>query len=571
MKTIQSLSAALALGLSLTACGGDNEEQLPQLAPATAGTLVNCSTLASFSFAATSITAASVVAAGTLNNGGKPVGEHCLVTGRMNVRTSPVDGQTYAIGFEMRLPRDWSGRYLYQGNGGTDGAVSTADGGNSIGSGGLLRNGLQMGFAVISSDAGHSGAQNPLFGVDPQARLDYGYKAVGTLTPMAKALVAAAYGRAPDRAYIAGTSNGGRHTMVAAARYADQYDGFMATSPGFNLPKAAVAQLWGAQQWNKVATSTGTAPNFDLESALPQTERKVVANAILAKCDALDGLADGLVQDPEACRNAFDVVRDVPTCGGARDGSCLTTDQKSVLRDVFAGARNSKGEALYSRWPFDAGMVQTGWADWKFRNAIRGGRDPVAVAHIFSVPPVTTALPNTLAYALAFNVDTDAPKIFATDSVYTESAMAFMTPPEPTNLDTLRKRGAKMLVFHGLSDGVFSPDDTAAWYDALDRRLGNTAARAVRFFRVPGMGHSRGGPSTDQFDGLQALVDWVEKGVAPERIVASARGAGNAGGVNAEVPGSWSATRTRPLCPYPLVARYKSGDAEVAASFACER
>ena len=235
--------------------------------------------------------------AGTLSNGGQPVGEHCRVAGRMNQRVSAVDGQTYAIGFEMRLPRDWSGRYLYQGNGGTDGAVAQAVGG--ISGGGPLRHGLQQGFAVISSDAGHSAAQNPLFGVDPQARLDYGYKAVGTLTPMAKALITAAYGRGPDRSYIGGTSNGGRHTMVAAARYAEQYDGYLAVSPGFNLPKAAVAQLWGAQQWNKVATSTGTAPNFDLESALLQTERGVIRNAILTRCDAQDGVADGLVQDVE--------------------------------------------------------------------------------------------------------------------------------------------------------------------------------------------------------------------------------------------------------------------------------
>ena len=567
-KPLRILPLVLAAS-TLSACGG-SDDALPQLSPAAAGTLSACAGLAtSFSFASTTITAAEVVAAGTLTNAGQPVAEHCRVVGRMNQRVSAVDGQTYAIGFEMRMPTAWSGRYLYQGNGGTDGAVAQAIG--AMSGGAPLLHGLQLGFAVISSDAGHTNAQNPLFGLDPQARLDYGYQAVATLTPMAKALIKAAYGKEPDRSYIGGTSNGGRHTMVAAARMAQAYDGFLAVSPGFNLPKAAVAQLYGAQQWNKVATTTGTAPNFDLESALPQTERRLISQAILAKCDALDGTADGLVQDVEACRTAFDLARDVPTCSGARDGSCLTATQKAVVADVFAGAKNSKGDALYSRWPFDAGIVQTGWADWKFRNAIRGGRDPVAVAHIFAVPPVATALSNTLDYALNFNFDTDAPKIFATNGVYTESAMSFMTPPDATNLDAIRARGAKMLVFHGNSDGVFSVDDTAAWYDALDKRLGGSAGDAVRFFRVPGMGHSRGGPSTDQFDGLTALVDWVEKGIAPEKVIASARGAGNAGGVNADVPSDWSATRTRPLCPYPTVARYKSGDKEAAASFACER
>jgi feruloyl esterase len=270
------------------------------------------------------------------------------------------------------------------------------------------------------------------------------------------------------------------------------------------------------------------------------------------------------VQDVSACRTAFDLSRDVPTCSGARDGSCLSSAQKLAIGNVFTGARNSKGEALYSRWPYDAGIVQTGWADWKFRNSVRNGRDPVALAFIFSSPPASTvALPSTLDYALKFNMDTDAPKIFSTTSVYTESAMSFMTPPNPTDLDAMRKRGAKMIVVHGQSDGVFSVDDTAAWYDAVDARYGGIANWAVRFFRVPGMGHSRGGPATDQFDGLTAL--------APDRVVAGARGAGNAGGVNTELPADWSATRTRPLCPYPLVARYKSGDKEFESSFACER
>ncbi|MEY2892311.1 MAG: hypothetical protein RJA98_2219 [Pseudomonadota bacterium] len=564
------LGAALTL-LSLAACGGGGADALPVLSAAQAAPLSQCSVLlTSFAFPGTQITAAEAVAAGTLSNAGQPVAAHCRITGKMNERVSAVDGQTYAIGFEMRLPNDWRGRFLYQANGGTDGAVSTATG--AFSGGGPLQHGLQLGFAVLSSDAGHSSAQNPMFGLDPQARLDYGYQAVGTLTPMAKALIRAAYGKGPDRSYIGGTSNGGRHTLVAATRYPEQYDGYLATSPGFNLPKAAVAQLYGAQQWASVATSTGTAPNFDLESALPATERTLLSQAILARCDALDGLADGLVQDGGACRSAFDLQRDVPTCSGARDGSCLSAAQKTAIANVYTGARNSAGQALYSGWAYDPGLSSTGWADWKFRNSVRGGRDPVAVAFIFSSPPAsTTPLASTLAYALNYNFDTDAPLIHATSGVYTESAMSFMTPRDPANLDAVRNRGAKVLVIHGNADPVFSVDDTTRWYDSVNARYQGAASDAVRFFRVPGMGHSRGGPATDQFDGLTALVDWVEKGIAPDRIVATARGAGNAGGVNSEVPSTWSASRSRPLCPYPTVTRYKSGDVEQASSFACER
>ena len=171
---------ALALGCAaLAGCLGGDE--LPQLATAAPASLSGtCEALAAklSTLPDTSVTATSTVAAGTLTVAGQPVPEHCLVSGKMAQRTSTVDGNAYAIGFEMRLPKDWSGRYLYQGNGGTDGVVSQASGGFS--GGGPLQNALQQGFAVISSDAGHSAAQNPLFGLDPQARLDYGYQAVGT-------------------------------------------------------------------------------------------------------------------------------------------------------------------------------------------------------------------------------------------------------------------------------------------------------------------------------------------------------------------------------------------------------
>jgi len=535
---------------------------MPQREPAQPGPLLQCEDLTGFQFANTEIIAASTVAAGALTNGGEPVGEHCRVQGAMNKRTSPVDGQAYSIGFEMRLPTDWSGRFLYQANGGTDGRIAAATGAIT---GGQLQNGLQMGFAVLSSDAGHNESQNPLFGLDPQARLDYGYQAVGALTPMAKELIAAAYGRGPDRSYIAGGSNGGRHTMVASARYADQYDGFLAVAPGFNLPQAAVAQLWGAQQWAKVATTTS-----NLETALPRQERQVIADAILARCDRLDRLVDGMVQNSEACQNVFDIDRDVPTCTGERDGTCLTLGQKEVVNDVFAGARNSNGDELYSSFPFDPGIVQPGWAGWKFSSSVGAQRDPVAVAFIFSSPPEDASILNdTLGYALNYDVDTQAPKIYASDGIYTESAMSFMTPPNPTQLDTLRDTGGKMIVVHGASDGVFSPDDTAAWYQDLQAAHHKQADEFVRYFEVPGMGHVRGGPATDQFDGLTALIDWVEYGQAPDRIVASARGEGNPGGVNTDLPTSWSPTRTRPLCPYPLVATYAEGDIESADSFVC--
>jgi feruloyl esterase len=148
--------------------------------------------------------------------------------------------------------------------------------------------------------------------------------------------------------------------------------------------------------------------------------------------------------------------------------------------------------------------------------------------------------------------------------------MSFMTPPNPTDLGALKRRGAKMIVYHGVSDPIFSSEDTGNWYDQLASANGGSAANFARFYRVSGMNHCSGGPSTDQFDMLTPLVNWVEKGVAPESVTATARGAGNAAAVNADLPSSWAANRTRPLCPYPQVARYKgSGSVEDAANFTC--
>ena len=536
------------------------------LRAATTGTLAQCAALSStFSFPSTRLESVALA----------PLGEYCLIKGKMHERVSPVDGQAYAIGFEMRLPQAWSGRFLYQGNGGTDGVVAPADGGFALGSGGLLKNALQMGFAIISSDAGHSAAQNPLFGLDPQARLDYGYQAVGKLTPMAKALIQAAYGRLPDRSYIAGSSNGGRHAMVAASRYTDQFDGFLANAPGIHLHKSAAANLSNVKRWDRVATIKRVNNQADFESALPQSERQLIAKAILAKCDALDGAVDGLVQDIAACRKAFDLKTDVPTCKGERDGqTCLSAEQKEVVALAFASPKFSNGEPFYSSFPYDPGIVQNGWAEWKFRSSVGNTRNPVSVGFMFSSPPskqVTMATDNyqSAAFALGFNVDIEVPKLSATSGVYTESAMSFMTPPEVTRLHALRAKGGKLLVVHGVADPIFSADDIADWFVALDANHQGKANSFARLFFVPGMGHTRGGPATDQFDALSALVQWVEHGEAPDRILAAGRGAGNRGGVNTELPADWPANRSRPLCVYPKVARYKSGDSELADSFVC--
>lgn len=568
-------TTSLAAMATLAACGslpgsGSVGTAVPQqLPPAVASALQQCAALAAgFKFDNTQLDSADSIATGILALAGKPIAEHCLVKGSMHKRKG-ADGQDYAIGFEARLPKDWNGRFYYQANGGIDGVVQPAQG--ALG-GGPLTGALAQGFATISSDAGHTGRQNPRFGAEPQARADYGYAAVGKLTPMAKQLIAAAYGKGPDRSYIGGCSNGGRHAMVAASRYGEQYDGYLVGAPGYRLPNAALAQLWAAPQWKALATEGATvnhpfAPNVklaDLGTALTATERQTVANAILGKCDALDGAKDGLVQDIKACQAAFNLSTDVATCSGPRDGQCLSSAQKRLLGAVYAGGKTSTGQTIYSSFPWDPGISSPNWAQWKFVNS--QALDPAA-GYIFMNPTRSIDPFNN-------DVDDGFKAIYATSDAYKASADEVITPVgknKPTNLASLRARGAKMLLYHGVSDAIFSAEDTRQWMERLNTAQGGQAASFARYFPVPGMNHCSAGPAADQFDMLTPLVNWVERGIAPQAVVASVRGAGNAGGANAELPKDWSPTRTRPLCAYPSVARYKgTGNIEDAANFSCQ-
>jgi len=186
------------------------------------------------------------------------------------------------------------------------------------------------------------------------------------------------------------------------------------------------------------------------------------------------------------------------------------------------------------------------------------------------VPPESPSF-DASSFALKGSVDSMVSKINATDTTYTESAMSFMTPPHPTDLSVLKNRGAKLIIYHGTSDPIFSSNDTTAFYEGLQTANGGDASNFARFFRVPGMGHCAGGPAADQFDMLTPLVDWVENGHAPDSVLASVRGTGNPAGENTDVPKQWSPTRTRPLCAYPKVARYNgTGNIEMAANFSCQ-
>ena len=545
---------------------------------ASATRALDCPALASAVIDDTQITLA------TLQPATATAPEHCEVIGAINQRVSRVDGQTYAIKFHLRLPSAWNKRFFYTGGGGTDGSLGTA-----------LTPQLNQGYAVVSTDSGHDNAVNTSvvaganqFGFDPQARSDYGYNGPAEVTENAKALIKKYYGEKPRYSYFVGCSEGGREALALSQRYPDFFDGVVAGNPGMDLPKAALAHPWDAQAFARAARTTTPFGNPDLASSFTNAELAAVGGAILGACDAQDGLADGMVLNPQACE--FD-----PATLGPGGSGLLSQAQVTALKQTMGGPRNSRGRQLYSDWMWDPGIGAFGWRQWKIGPLFPGfpvpGNSAIivtlgggAVPFIFTTPPNSSTAGTELAppnagivtssplgpgtagfgdaympWLLSFNMDHDAPKIFERTRLYRESAFEFMFS-SGTDYRKFRSKGNKLIVYTGGADPVFSANYHLNWYDRLVAKndgLERTQEFA-RLFVVPGMNHCGGGPSTSQFDAFAAVVNWVENGEEPDSILATAP-------AGTPWPG-----RTRPLCPYPAIARYKgTGDISVAESFEC--
>lgn len=507
-----------------------------------------------------------------------PLPAHCEITGILQERTGQ-DGQPYAIRFRMRLPDQWNRRFLFQGGGGTNGDI-----GNAIGP---MPNGgapaLTQGYSIVSQDSGHSNDVNNdparggvvSFGFDAEARRNYGHASLKATYDAARAILKRRYDAAPAKSYFAGCSKGGQEGMAFAQRYPDAFDGILAAAPGFALPKAAIAEAWDTQTYAALVRAPGerSVPIARLASAFSNADLMLARNAVLAACDAKDGLADGLVNAFAQCGSG-EVIRALQQrqCSGTKTAACLATAQIDALVKAYGGPRTSRGETLYASFPWDAGMADAGWRIWKLGLAT-GGPVPAipainaamgasSLATIFSTPPRLLApTPQAgLDMQMAYDFDKDAAAIHATAPGFPRSAWEDISA-RSSDLSRFRAHGGKMIVPQGVSDPVFSINDTIAWWTDVDRRSSGRAASFVRVFAVPGMAHCAGGPATDQFDAFTALVNWVEHGTAPDRIEATA-------GPTTPWPG-----RTRPLCPYPFIARPIAGatDTERSAAFVCGR
>jgi feruloyl esterase len=506
---------------------------------------------------------------------------HCEVVGSLDEREG-AGGQHYAIRFRLRLPAEWNGRFFFEGGGGSNGVVGNAYGALQ---GQQPTVALALGYAVVSQDSGHDNMANndPMrggaqtFGFDPQARIDFGYRSYDLVARTAKTIIERYYGRAPQKSYFVGCSEGGREGMMAAERFPADFDGVLACSPGMHLPRAAVAEAWDSQAFAEAARALHVDESAGeplINKTFTDEDLRLVSSAVLRACDRLDGAADGMVQDFTNCTT--DRVQPelrALACATVKSETCLAPSQIAALEKVFAGAHASGGERLYAPWAWDAGIGGTlaggynqGWRAWKLgaygspaNTAINLTLGASALPSIFATPPIPVASWGGSPAAFSLHVDMDRAEalIGATSGPFRESAVEFMTA-DHTDLSAFSGRGGRLIIAQGVSDPVFSILDTVEWWRAVDRTSGGRASDFVRLFAVPGMNHCTGGPATDQFDAFGALVSWVERGAAPDRIVATARS-------TTPWPG-----RSRPLCPFPKVAHFNgSGNIETADSFEC--
>jgi len=491
----------------------------------------SCSAISQIKLDAVEITKAELVPAGTTipppYPGAAAIGPlpaHCLVHGVIN-RRKGVDGQEFGIGFALGLPapNDWNGDFMMQGGGGGNGFVAYPTGAGYAGD----KPGLSRGFAVASTDTGHqakTGAFDFSFMRDQQAYLDFAFLANAEVARVAKKVIAQYYAKSPAYSYFVGCSTGGREGMILSQRYPTVFNGIVSGDPAMRtgLSNLAISQ-WIPVAYNQ-ASPKDASGKPQLDKFLTDDDRKLFMDALMKQCDGRDGVVDGMISDPMGCD--FDPA--VLACKAGQSDSCIAPEKIAAIKKAFAGPKNPYGTQVYPGFLYDAGIATKGGVPGLLAMGKNG---------LFGPYPTTTEL------------DVDKAALHASDP---------LVEPASTNLSTFSLNGGKLIFFHGDSDPWFSPLDTLGYYKSLaaDNGGADKVATWSRIFLVPGMAHCGGGPSLDQFDMLTAVVDWVEKGKAPDSVVATGK----------EFPG-----RSRPLCAYPTHAQYiGKGETQDARNFRCE-
>jgi len=488
-----------------------------------------CEGLTSLQLPNTRIAEAHTVTGGAFTPPGqreiKDLSELCRVVGSIHP-TSDSD-----IRFEVWLPtKTWNGKFHGVGNGGFAGSISH----------GGIAGAVRAGFAAASTDTGHGAGQ----GIDatwakghPEKLIDYGHRAVHEMTVKAKAIVQAYYGKPAQRSYFWSCSNGGRQALMEAQRYPEDYDGIVAGAPAHDFVRLLIGFAWNAQAL--------AAPG----AYIPPAKLPAIEAAVLAACDMKDGVEDGILGNPPECSFQPRTL----LCQGSETDACLTSPQVEALEKIYAGPKDAKGRQVIPGFPPGAETGPGGWQGW-----ITGTKPGTSAQYGFASQLLANMVPNPTTIA-DFRLDRDGKPI--------EKAVAKTLSATNPDLSAFYKRGGKLILYHGWNDAAIPAGSSIDYFNAVKAKM--SAAKTdsfVRLYLLPGVQHCGGGPGLGLTGGTvddradpsrnvgTALARWVEQGVAPGVLT-----------------GSRPENRTRPVCPYPRVARYQgTGNPDEAASYRCQ-
>ncbi len=418
------------------------------------------------------------------------------------------------IRVEVWLPQaGWNRKLQASGNGGLGGAIPYA----------AMAASVRAGYAATGTDTGHVGGNADFVAGHPEKLVDFGHRAIHEMTVTAKAIVAAHYDAPPARAYFNSCSTGGRQALIEAQRYPDDFDGIVAGDPSWDQMRLYAARVW-----------LNTYVNRSPSAVIPASKYPMIHAAVLERCDGGDGVKDGVIENPAACKFEYSAL----TCKGEDGPDCLTTDQVETASAMTRPIRDPKSGAVLHPGRYYPGS-ELGWGG--VAGPAPSGESYEGMRKIVFTPDWDYR---------TINVPGDVER-----AVKADNGLLFGGDP---NLSRFFARGGKLLMYHGWADPLVSPDTSLIMYQQISSASGASASNSVVLFMVPGMTHCQGGKGTDVFDKVAALDRWVETGTKPLSIEASHLTAG-------------AVDRTRPLCAYPMTARYTgSGSTDDAKNFRCQ-
>jgi len=452
---------------------------------------------------------------------------------------------------QLPLPRNWNGRFLQWGDGGKDGDLDYAN------------HRVAEGYAVTNSNTGHDNGVEPGASFafnNRRAEIDFGYRAVHLTVMAGKLLVNEYYDRAPDYSYFEGCSQGGRQGLMEAQRYPNDFDGIVAGAPAFAYQALNASGVWNLQRMYRDNLAGNLAVDTDSNGSYNSLNLvDVLHEQVLEKCDAIDGITDGVIDNPLNCN--FDPRTDLsdlmcPTSGTS--DQCFTNDQLQTIIDFYTGPADDAGRQVYPgkafgsepRWP--GYYIPHEGNDMGPSKLVGVAGDHMNFLFYENDPGVT--IPDVRDYNYEARTDGVFPEFHWKDYNINEfysgkgDLMKSITDAEDPNLTQfLKDRGGKLILYHGWVDTLIVAEDTLDYFNEMVNATFNgslaQASDSARLFLAPGMGHCRGGPGPDSWDKLAPMVNWVENGIAPDFVTAEHR-------TNGQVDNQ------RPVCAYPQQAQY---------------